>query len=184
MFTNDQFVEFTERLGCPSSFLFNGTYYDTGVAAKQHCSVCNRNIRYCFILKRKPESTLPHVKLTVGSCCFGYFELVPKTYQALLDAQGVIQHRAEAIEVETKFYSRRADVKSRMRQWQSIKRQALSRVRKFRKASGKEWLPESLFDLSVTATQEPPTYKRTGTAIRWYADQTRKLEEQINKISS
>jgi hypothetical protein len=174
-------AQFAERFGEPSSYVFNGTYYDTGVDAKQACSGCSRIIRYCYIVKRNPASTLPANKLTIGSCCFSFFD--EKTQQALAAARDVIQHRAEAIEIETALYTRRADVKSRLRQWQQIKRQALSQVRQYRKASGKEWLPESLFDLSVTASQEPPTYKHSGNTIRWYADQTRKLEEQINKIS-
>jgi len=173
-------AQFVERFGEPSSYLFNGTYYDTGVDAKQACHVCGRIIRYCYIVKRNPASLLPASKLTIGSCCFLFFDA--KTQVALANAQGVNQNRTQAIELEAKFYSRRADVKSRMRQWQQIKRQALSQVRKSRKESG--WLSEPLFDLSVTASQEPPTYKRTGTAIRWYEEQTRKLEEQIVKILS
>ncbi len=178
MLTKEQFVE---RFGEPTSYLFSGTCYDTSAAAKQACVVCSRNIRFCFIVKRSPLSHLPPSKLTLGSCCFGYFE-DPKTHQALLDAQGVIQHRAEIIQIETKFYARRADVKTRMEQWRQIRHQALLQVREYRKASGKEWLPEHLFDLSVTATQEPPTYKRTTAALRWYEEQTRRLEEQIGKV--
>ena len=179
MLTTAQFVE---RFGEPSSYLFNGTYYDTGADAKQACSGCSRIIRYCYIVKRNPASLLPASKLTIGSCCFSHFD--QKTQDALMNAQGVNQNRTQAIEVETKFYTRRADVKSRMRQWQKIRHQALSQLRQYRKASGKEWLPETLFDLSVTVTQEPPTYKRPGLAIRWYEGQVRKLEEQIVKISS
>jgi hypothetical protein len=180
MLTEEQFAE---QFGEPTSYLFNGTYYDTGADAKQHCSLCNRNIRFCFIIKRSPGSPLPPNKLTIGSCCFGYFEADPKMYKALTDARGVNEYRAEAIQIETKFYARRADVKTRMEQWRQIRHQALLQVREYRKASGKKWLPEYLFDLSITATQEPPTYRRTGPAIRWYEEQTRRLEEQIGKVS-
>lgn len=175
-------IQFAERFGDPASYTFNGAYFDTGIDAKMKCGVCSRSIRYCYIVKRRPESVLSPSKLNIGSCCFGFFEADPKMHQALQDAQGVSQHRAEAIEIETKFYARRADVKTRMEQWRQIRHQALLQVRSYRKASGKEWLPEHLFDLSVTATQEPPTYKRTGTALRWYEEQTRKLEEQISKV--
>ena len=180
MLTREQFVE---QYGEPTSYLFNGTYYDTGAAAKQQCGLCNGNIRFCFIIKRSPLSPLPPSKWTIGSCCFGYFDADQKTHQALMDARGVIQHRAEAVEAETKFYARRSDMKTRMREWQRIRHQALLQIREYRKASGKEWLPEHLFDLSVTVEKEPPTYKRTGTTIRWYEEQTRRLEDQINKVS-
>lgn len=175
-------TQFAERFGDSTSYAFNGAYFDTGTDAKMKCGVCGRDIRYCYILKRRPERA-PQAKLNIGSCCFGYFDADQKTHQALVDARGVIQHRAEAIDAETKFYTRRTDVKTRMRQWQRIRHQALLQLREYRKASGKEWLPEHLFDLSVTVEKEPPTYKRVGTTIRWYEEQTRRLEEQINKVS-
>lgn len=179
MVTLEQFVE---RFGDPSSYLFNGTYYDTGIAAKQSCNVCSRTIRYCYIVKRSPLSPLPSSKITLGSCCFHYFEADKKTHQALQDAQGVIVHRAEAVALEIKFYSRRADVKTRMQQWQQIRHKALSQLRQYRKTTGKEWLPEPLFELSVAVGQEPPTYKRTTSAIHWYETQAKRLEEQIEKF--
>lgn len=174
-------AQFTERFGDPASYLFNGTYFDTGVSAKMKCPICGRLIRYCYIVKRNPASPLPPNKLTIGSCCFSYFD--EKTQQALSDALGVIQHRADAIAVETKLYTRRSDVKSRMHQWRQIRHQALSELRKRREMGGKEQLPESFFDLSITIANEPPVYKRAGMAIRWYEKQIQKLEEQISKIS-
>lgn len=162
-----------------SVYRFNGKCYDTGSEGKQPCDLCHRTIRYVYTVVEEGNE---REKIQIGSCCFTVFEQDnPKLYQALQYAKGYLQSTVDAKESAIRLYGRRDDVHSRMEQWRQIKRQALSQVRKYRKETGKPWLPESLFELEQIALQKPPVYKKSGNALRWFEGQTRKMQEQIAK---
>ncbi len=164
-----------------STYRFNGKCYDTGSEGKQPCELCHRTIRFVYTVVVEGNE---REKLQIGSCCFGVFEQDnPKLHQALQYAKGYLQSTTDSKESAIRLYGRRDDVRSRMEQWRQVKRLALSQVRKYRKETGKPWLPEVLFELEQTASQVPPAYKKSGNALRWFEAQTRKMQDQIAKVS-
>lgn len=180
MITQRQFVE---RHGEPTSYIFKGQYFDSGHTSKMKCTVCGADIRFCYVLKQysSDRSTPTSRKLTIGRECFRYFKKTEN--QVPLEAAVVLletEVRAEVL--DTKVYGPLREVRERRDAWRKLKRQALDVIHQFRKKTGKEWLPEDLFELRVVAEQNPADFKRALTAIKWFENKTHELEQKISAV--
>lgn len=169
--------EFAERYGDPSKFVFNGQFYDAGLSSKAKCTVCGQVIHHVYVLRNDRDRSAP-----ISSCCFAYFKDNTKLYVQLQAAQVLLGVTVAAEERHLKIFGPRLEVRERRESWRRIKRQALDVIREFRKKTGKEWLPEELFDLKVVAEQQPAQFKRATNAVRWYDRQTQTLEQKISLV--
>jgi hypothetical protein len=70
-----------------------------------------------------------------------------------------------------------------MAAWRALKHQALLTIRDYKRQTGKEWLPESLFELKAAAEKMPTAYKRPHNAVRWYERQAELLHAKILEVS-
>jgi hypothetical protein len=171
-------AQFIERFGNPAKFTFRGQCYDTRVMSTP--CVCARNIRFCFIVYSGIGE-----KITVGSCCFKCFagtRLVDilEASQIYLLNNVVETQRAEKIAAEKQKL-----VDSR-KLWLKVRREAISRVKAHQKASGKDWLPEPLFDLKTATASPEPLYRRSSQAAKWFlakAEYLRKRLAEADRVS-
>jgi len=155
--------------GVPASFAFKGQCYDSGLHSKAKCTLCGRAIRLVYILKNPEDRSVP-----AGSCCFHTFrESNPKLFKQLTAAQIWLNTTIEAERKDTQTYRPLAEVQDRMTAWRSLKHQALVKIRDYRRRTGKEWLPESLFELKVIAEKKPTA---TATA-RWFENRIKEFSE-------
>lgn len=169
--------EFVERHGEPSFFVFNGQFYDAGPSSKTKCAVCERAITHVYILKNDRGRSTP-----ISSCCFSYFNGLPIQKQ-LLAAQILMGVVVDAEARDKKLFGPRLEVRERKEKWKQIKHQALDLVRAYKRQTGKEWLPEELFNLQVTAEKQPTQFKRATTAARWYEKTAAELELKVRAAS-
>jgi hypothetical protein len=159
----------TERLGDLADFTFKGQCYDSGLSSKVKCTLCTRAIRLVYILKDPQNCSVP-----TGSCCFHKFrEVNPKLLKQLEAAIIWLNTTLEAERTDTRAY--KPEVRDRMAAWWALKHQALLKIRDYRRQTGKEWLPESLFELKVIVEKKPAT---TATS-RWFDNRIRELSAKI-----
>src|SRR5271170_452336 len=124
---------FVERFGDAAKFTFRGQCYDARTPATP--CICGRKIRFCFV-----TYTGADLKVTLGSCCFKFFA---NTRMAdILEASQVflLNIVVETQKAEKKAADRLAFTESRKR-WNSVRKEAISRLKAHREATGKEWLP-------------------------------------------
>lgn len=166
--TQEQFVA---KLGDPAKFTHRGQFYD-GRTPTTPC-ICGRKIRFCFIVYTGAKE-----KVTLGSCCFKYFastrlfDILEATQVVLLNV--VVETQKATKETEEK----EAFAKSR-KNWNKVRREALSRIAAHRKATGKEWLPEILFDIRAAAAVEAPGYTQPKKASNWFQTKTEFLRKKL-----
>lgn len=165
-------------MGDLASFVFKGQCYDPGLHSKTKCTLCGRAIRLVYILKNPADRSVP-----TGSCCFHKFQDInPKLFKQLEAAQIWLTTTIETEQRDIRAYQ--PEVRDRMAAWRALKYQALLKIRDYRRQTGKEWLPESLFELKSVAEKIPTAYKRAGSAIKWYERQAQVLQNRISELSS
>jgi hypothetical protein len=171
--------EFVGRLGLPACYIFKGQYFDAGHQSKMRCSVCGADLRFCYILKEDSSDrpTPSTRKLTIGQECFPLFE--GETLTRLKAAAVLLENAVAAEARDKKVFAPQMEVRERRETWRQIKRRALDVIREYKTKTGKEWLPEELFELKVVAEQTPSEFKRVTNAIRWYERQTAVLETKL-----
>jgi hypothetical protein len=174
--------EFAERHGEPTNFIFKGQYFDTGSQSRIKCSVCDTDIRFCYTLKRQTlDRSVPYShRVTIGSECFRFFKGTPN-FALLKAAEVLLKTTVKAEAADKKIYVPRMAVRERMENWRKIKRQALGIVREYQSKTGKDWLPEQLFELKIIAQQQPVQYKRVANEMRWYMHQVQVLTEKLQE---
>lgn len=167
-----------ERYGDPASFVFKGQCFELGRSSDaKPCAICERPIRRCYMIHAPSSSS----KFLIGSECFRLFKDLD-LFKKLQAAAIWLQTTIEAEERDTRTYQPRAEVSDRMAAWRKLKQEALRKIRDYRKATGKEWLPENLYELNEAATRMPVTYKRANAAVKWYDQQILILETKISSI--
>jgi hypothetical protein len=160
-------LSITERYGDPASFAYYGQHYQSLTAAK--CALCGRDIRNVYTLRPPRGRSVP-----IGECCFSVFEEVNhETYTRLLAAQVLLDAYEEGTDNDIKVFNARGDKDFQLREWRKLRRQVLSRVRKYRKDSGSDWLPKQLHDLRAEANKKP------GKTIRWFESHIPILREGL-----
>jgi hypothetical protein len=165
-------------MGDLADFTFKGQCYDSGLHSKAKCTLCTRAVRLVYILKDPQNRSVP-----TGSCCFGKFRANPKLFKQLEAAQIWLNTTIDAERADTRAYQPRTEVQDRMTAWRALKHQALLKIRDYRRQTGKEWLPESLFELKAVAEKMPTAYKRQTNAIKWYDRQAQLLQAKILEVS-
>lgn len=169
----------TGRQSDLADFVFKGQCYDAGLHSKTKCALCGRAVRHVYILKDPENRSVP-----TGSECFSKFkDTNPKLYKELKAAEIWLNTTIEAEERDKKIFQPRAEVNERIAAWRKLKTQAIRKVRDYRRATGKEWLPESLFELHEAATKMPVAYKRASAAIKFYDEQIQLLKTKIEEVS-
>lgn len=172
--------EFTGRHGDPSSFTFKGQYYDAGPQSKMKCSLCGQDMQLVYVLRNDRDRSVP-----ISFCCFEYFRnWNPILHTQLLAAQLLLQVVIRGEAQDVKVYGPRMQVRERMDKWRKMKRQALDIIRDYHKKTGKDWLPEELFELKLTAEKRPAQFKRPTNALKWYDQQNQVLETKIKEVQS
>jgi len=162
--------ERTERRGDPALLTFKGQCYDAH-SSNVRCTLCGRAIRLVYILKNPEDRSVP-----TGSCCFVKFrESSPKLFTQLQAAQIWLQTTIEAERADVRVYQPRLDVQERMAAWRILKHQALVKIRNYRRQTGKEWLPESLFELKVIVEKKPAP----SATARWFTNRIQELSAKI-----
>jgi hypothetical protein len=151
-------------MGDLANFVFKGQCYDSGLHSETKCTLCGRSIRLVYILKNPADLSVP-----TGSCCFVKFQENPKLHKQLEAAQIWLQTTINAEQRDVR--TNPPDVRLRMATWRALKHRALLKIRDYKRQTGKEWLPESLFELKAAAEKMPTAYKRAGNAVRWYQKQ-------------
>jgi hypothetical protein len=167
--------EFVERHGEPTKFVFKGQYYDAGHSSKTKCALCGQDIHLVYVLKNDRDRSTP-----ISSCCFTYFkQWNPTVHTQLCAAAVLLGATIEAEARDKKVFAPMMEVRERREVWRTMKRKALDVIREYKIKTGKEWLPEELFDLKVVAEQTPSDFKRVTSAIRWFQRQTALLETKL-----
>jgi hypothetical protein len=159
----------TERLGDLADLTFKGQCYDSGRQSKARCTLCTRAIRLVYILKNPQDRSVPS-----GSCCFQKFRTVnPNLYKQLEGAKIWLETTVDAERQDTR--ANQPEVRDKMAVWRALKHQALLKIREYKRTTGKEWLPESLFELKVIVEKAPSP---TATS-RWYDNRIRELATKV-----
>ena len=168
-----------DGLGDLANFTFKGQCYDAGLQSKAKCALCGRTIRHVYNLKNPQDRTVPS-----GSCCFAKFQTVnPKLHKQLEAARIWLDCSIEAEQADIRRYQPRLEIADRIVAWRKLKTEALKKIRDYKRQTGKEWLPESLFELQTAAQKVPSNYKRPTNAVRWYEKQVSVLESKIREVS-
>lgn len=158
-------------MGVLASFSFKGQCYDSGHQSKAKCTLCGRAIRLVYILKNPQDRSV-----SSGSCCFPRFRNVNTLlFQQLEAAQIWLNTTLEAERQDIRTYQPLISVKDRTAAWRALKHQALVKIRDYRRQTGKEFLPEPLFDLKIIAEKKPAS---TASA-RWFDNRIRELSAKI-----
>jgi hypothetical protein len=119
-------------------------------------------------------------KLLIGACEFEVFKRPnPKLYDQLLSAEGWLTSTMEAEVSDQTFFATRDKKQNALNLWKAAKRRALTKLHDYRRQTGKEWLPETLYALQTEMQKEPPTYKRTSSEIKWYEKQAEKITQNL-----
>jgi hypothetical protein len=148
-------------------FEFRGQCYTAAGNPSPKCT-CGRVIRNCFIIWNGVA------KVTIGSCCFQKFrEVNPTLYKQLEGAKIWLETTVDAERQDV--LSNRTEVRDKMAVWRALKHQALLKIREYKRSTGKEWLPESLFELKVIVEKAPSP---TATA-RWYSNRIQELSGKV-----
>jgi len=170
--TQDQFVE---KFGSPAKFSFRGQCYD-GRTPTTEC-ICGRKIRFCFIVYTGADQ-----KMVIGSCCFKFFSNA--RLAEILDASQVYLLN---VVVETQKATKRTDdqrtFEESRKRWNKIRREAISRLRAHRKATGKEWLPEDLWDVKMAVEEREPRYRQSSKAAKWFTAKAEYLRTKLAATS-
>jgi len=151
-----------------TGFVFKGQCYDSGHFSGTKCTLCGRSIRLVYILKNPQDRSVP-----TGSCCFSKFQDNPKLFKQLEASQIWLQTTIDAEQRDVR--TNQPDVRLRMTTWRALKHQALLKIRGYKRQTGKEWLPESLFELKVIV-EKKPSPKAT---VRWFDNRIRELSTSI-----
>lgn len=167
--------QFVQTYGSPAKFSFRGQCYDARIPSTM--CVCGRKIRFCFIVYSASGQ-----RLTLGSCCFKHF--VGTRLADILEASQVylLNTVVEAQKAARAAAERQAALDSR-KAWNQARREALKRIRAHRKASGKKWLPEALWDIQQAVEASQPRYQRSSRAARWFQAKTEYLQKKLAEIS-
>jgi len=162
---------FIEKFGPPARFSFRGQCYD-GKTPTTPC-ICGRKIRFCFIVYTGADQ-----KVVLGSCCFKFF--AGTRLADILEASQVylLNVVVETQKAEKRLADRLAFAQSRKR-WNRLRREAISRLRAYRKASGKTWLPEHLWDMEVAVKAPEPRYRQSSKAAKWFLAKTEYLQKKL-----
>jgi hypothetical protein len=167
---------FVERFGEPSKFSFRGQCYDARTPTTP--CICGRKIRFCFVTYSGAD-----LKVTLGSCCFKFFATT--RLAEILEASQVylLNVVVETQKAEKRQADRLAFEQSRKR-WNKIRREAISRLKAYREATGKGWLPEPLFDLQEAVAAPEPRYRQSSKAAKWFATKTEYLQKKLTEADS
>jgi hypothetical protein len=169
-------TKFVERFGAPSKFAFRGQCYD-GRTPTTPC-VCGRKIRFCFV-----TYTGAGLKVTLGSCCFKFFA---KTRLAdILEASQVylLNVVVETQKAEKRAADRLAFTQSR-KKWNQLRRAAIQRLKAYREATGKTWLPEPLFEVQEAVQAREPRYSQSSKAAKWFEAKTDYIQKKLAEVAS
>ena len=148
-----------------AQYMFRGQCYDAGSLTDSKCALCKKPIRYCFVLKAISPAT---PSLTIGSCCFDKFKGDDDLYTALLGSNIWLETTLGAVDTDQKVYNDRIDVQERIRQWNAVKKQARTAIRKHKKEAKGDYLPENLYRAEQLLRDKAPEYKRQCWRLRWY----------------
>ncbi len=164
-------TQFVEKFGDPAKFAFRGQCYDAKTPTTE--CVCGRKIRFCFIVYTGTEQ-----KITLGSCCFKFF--ANTRLAEILEASQVylLNVVVETQKAQRRQAEREAAAESRKR-WAAARREAVSRLKAYREATGKGWLPEPLFDLKEALDAPEPRYRQSSKAAKWFVAKTEYLQKKL-----
>jgi hypothetical protein len=167
--------QFTERHGYPGKFIFKGQCYRDSSVAGTNCRLCGHRIRFVYLVHDPAQKSAP-----IGSCCFKYFEKWnPRLFDELLAATLWLDATLKGVEVDTRLIAKRDKARELQKQWKALRREAVQRIREYRRATGKDWLPENLFILQEEVELRPPT----KSSVRWYSSHINALTEKIQNKS-
>jgi hypothetical protein len=167
-------AKFTERYGDPNAFVFKGQCYDAGVHLSK-CRVCGRRIRDVYVLKTPDGRSVP-----LGVCCFHFFENNKDLHDRLLAAWLWLDTSKVATKRDITYYKGKVAIRERARLYKGLRREALAKIRDYKKNTGKEWLPETLFELQEEVSLRP-TAKQPTAVLRWYDQHIVSLQQKINR---
>lgn len=162
---------FVDKYGDPARFSFRSQCYDA-VKPTTVC-VCRRRIRFCFIVYTPTDQ-----KLTLGSCCFHLFagtRLAPVLEASqLLLLNGVYEGMKASKKAEAEHL-----LKESRSAWVKARREAVQRIRGYKRVTGKAWLPEALYDLDVATRAREPQHNRITSAVTWFQAKTEYLLKKL-----
>jgi hypothetical protein len=167
-------AKFTERYGDPGSFIYKGQCYDAGVHHSK-CRVCGRSIRDVFVMKTADGRSVP-----LGVCCFRFFESNKDLHDRLLASWLWLDTSKVAVKKDTTYYKGKAAIRERARLYKGLCKEAQNKIRDYKKSTGKEWLPEPLFELQEEISLQP-TAKQPFAVLRWYDQHIVSLQQKINR---
>ena len=161
-------TQFAEKYGDPRAYTYRGQYYDARKASV--ACICGRHIRFCFLVLTPTGS-----KITIGSCCFKFFTHLAEVLEA---SQVLLLHTTlEEMKAIRETRLREAAAASRT-EWNKLRREALKRISAYRKTTGKEWLPEAIFDLKIALEAPQPQGQPNKRAIRWLQTKAEVLRKE------
>jgi hypothetical protein len=163
--------QFTEKFGNPAKFSFRGQCYD-GRTPTTAC-ICGRKIRFCFVAFTGAEQ-----RVVLGSCCFKHF--AGTRMADILEAEQVhlLNIVVEAQKAEKRAIERQAFEDSR-KVWNKVRREAISLIAAHRKATGKGWLPEALWNIETALASPQPPYRQSTRAAKWFLTKTEYLRKRL-----
>lgn len=167
--------DFTQR-GTTDTHRYR-SHYDAQSGSTTQCAHCGRVIRFCYAMHDQNGKTF-----VIGSCDFAKYKGT-KEYAYLKAAQRLQESLRSNIQRDLKFYGDKAEVRERRKAWARARREGEKLVRTWVMVKG-EWLPKNLYDLQKATGEKPRQYKRPSAAVRWFEQQTQKINSLTKDLSS
>jgi len=146
--------EFTTKVGDPAKFLFRGQCYDAGpgIPSRRRCACCDHLIRQVFVL----HDSLGH-KFYFGSGCIDHFGKWNKPLHTKLKAARIwLRTWIKAKMHDTRRERRLEALRISETEYKLMKKQAAGAIKEYHRKTGKQWLPENLFNLQAMLGQDKP----------------------------
>jgi hypothetical protein len=173
--------KFISSFGDPALFTFKGQCYDAGqltlINRPRSCDICGHRMREVYVVYNGAG-----LKYHIGYSCLKYFQQWnPPLHETLQASHLWLQSSMKAETFDRKRATSRSTASLAERRWKALRRSALQLVRKYRTKTGKDWLPEPLFNLKQCAALERPTFKRLSSYGRWFQEQTQLMERELKR---
>ena len=152
-------------------------YYDAQKDSTTQCAHCGRVIRFCYAMHDQHGKTF-----VIGTCDFARYKGL-RTYAQLKAAHVLQEALLKNIRHDLKFYGDKAEVRERRKAWARARREGEKLVRTWVMVKG-EWLPKNLYDLQKATGEKPRQYKRPSAAVRWFEQQTEKINSLTKDLPS
>jgi hypothetical protein len=170
-------AEITKRLGyAPEDLEFKGQAYDAGPGNPQRCQLTGGRVRYCFTIK--PLSG--QGRITIGVGAFEYLRRWNgELYTKLVKGREWLMIMVNATDRDIRKSGHKTARQTTEAHFKMLRTTAKARLQQHRHSTGKEWMPEALFNLNEVVSRTRPMFKYEYMLNRWLGKQVVDLEAAL-----